>query len=98
MELTRQYRNASGFDIRIDVIQLVRRQNTIASKANTHTFARVIKIRSIYNTGVSDREVAEIEIIGDFDSLDGSAYSWAKWDSPSATLDMSDLPFIGDTV
>ena len=98
MELIRQYKNADGNDIRIDTIIMTRRQEPINSKANTHTFLREIKIRCIYNTSVSDREVAEIEIIGDFTSLDGSAYAWAEWDSPHAIVDMTDLPFVGDTV
>jgi len=98
MELVRQYRNAAGDDLRIDSIIMERRQVTSVSKATGHTFARQLSTRSVYNTSVSDRVVAEIEIIGDFNDIDGSAYSWASWNSPSTKCDMSDLPFIGDTV
>ena len=98
MELTRQYKNAAGDDIRIDVIQMRRKGNTIASAANTHTFIRDLKVRPIYNTSVSDRVVAEIEVIGDFTTMDGSGFAWASWESPAAKADMSDLPAVGDTV
>lgn len=98
MELVRQYKNASGYEIRIDTIFMVRRQNTIASNASTHTFYRQLKVRPVISTNVTDREVAEVEVIGDFDELDTTNFEWAKWSSPVATLDMSDLPFVGDTV
>ena len=100
MQLTRQYKNASGDDLRFDMITLDRKGNTIASKASTHTFKRNLKTQPLYNSNVANRVVAEIEIIGDFSSIETSSndYLWAKWDSPIATLDMSDLPGIGDTV
>lgn len=98
MELTRQYKNNAGDDLRIDVIQMIRKQNTIASKATTHTFKRIIKIRPVYNTSVADREVAEIEVIGDFTNFDTVNFAWATWDAPDGRVDMSDLPSVGDTI
>lgn len=100
MQVTRQYKNEAGDDIRIDMITLIRKGNTIASKATTHTFVRKVDKQPIYNNTIADRDVAEIEVIGDFDSIETSSgsFTWAKWTSPVATLDMSDLPSIGDTV
>lgn len=99
MQLTRQYKNAAGDDIRIDMINMECKGNTIASKAETHTFRRVLNTQPIYKTGAA-RVIAEIEVIGDFDSIETSSgdFQWAKWNSPAATLDMSDLPSVGDTI
>lgn len=98
MQVTRIYRNSAEYDLRIDSINMVRKQNTIASEASTHTFTRRLTTNNIYSTATSDRTVAEIEVIGDFDTIEGSSYAWAKWTSPQATVNMTDLPVVGDSV
>ena len=98
MEIVRQYKNASEEDLRIDEIQMTRKNNPISKDKNYHVFNRRLKTRMVY--GATDRVVAKIEIIGDFSSIETSSsnYTWAKWTSPEATCDMSDLPIVTDTI
>jgi len=98
MKLVRKYKNSSSDVLRIDTIHLENRGNTLVSKADTHTYKRRLHIEKIYDSGVSSRVVASIEVAGDFSEIDTSHFRWAKWNSPVATLDMSDLPIITGTV
>lgn len=98
MQVVRTYKNAAGDDLRYDIIVMERKGNTLASKAATHTFKRNLKTQVSHNSGVADRVVSEIELVGDFDEIDSSTYKWASWNSPIARVDMSDLPGLTDTV
>lgn len=97
---TRIYRNASAQDLRVDTIVMVRKGHVLVKDASEHTFSRDLRPLYLHNSGVADRVVAEIEIVGNFNDLEASTgnYLWATWNSPSARLNMSDLPIIGSTV
>jgi len=98
MEIVRQYKNASDEDLRVDQIRMIRRNNTISKDKANHVFQRDLKTQWFH--GPADRDVAVIEIVGDYNSIETSTgdFKWAKWTSPVGTCDMSDLPGIGDTI
>jgi hypothetical protein len=98
MELTRIYRNSNEDELRVDTIIMERRSNTISKNFQNHTFQRNLKTQFYF--GPADRVVADIQVIGDFTSIEQSSgnFMYAEWASPPGTCDMSDLPIIGDTV
>ena len=100
MEVTRQYKNVAEDLVRVDTIIMTRKQNAIAANISTHTFQRTVRVSLVHGTGLSDRTVAAVDIVGDYTEIEtySGNFTWAKWASPSATLDMSDLPGVGDTV
>jgi len=100
MEVVRQYKNAAEDLIRVDTIIMERKQDAIAADINTHTFQRILRISLVHGTGLSDRVVAAVDIIGDYTSIEvyTGSFTWAQWTSPPALVNMSDLPQVGDTV
>lgn len=99
MQLTRFYKNTEGADLRVDSIIMVERRGPASMiVTDGRTYIREINTTLFY--GVTDREIASIEMIGDFDSIETSSgsYSWVSWERPVLDLDLSDLPFVGETI
>jgi hypothetical protein len=99
MQLTRFYKNTDGADLRVDSITMVERKGPVSMVVTDgRTYIREIKTTLFY--GVADREITDIEVIGDFDSIETSSgsYSWASWERPSLDVDLSDLPYVGETI
>lgn len=98
-QLTRLYRNSDDEDLRIDKINAVPRfDNLITGSTGGQTYLREKTTTLIY--GSSNRTVSEIQVIGDFDSVETSSgnFVWVSWDKPSIDMDLSDLPFVGDEI
>ena len=103
LQLNRVYKNSAGEEIRIDVISLRRKRNRIVKVGLMETGAADVFVRDVnkMNMHVSaDRTVTSIELIGNYDTAETSSgdYLWASWTSPSARVDMSDLPAVGDSI
>lgn len=103
LQLNRIYKNSNSEEIRIDTISLVRKRNRVVkaglmTTAAADVFQREVKVLKLYVS--ANRTVSEIEVIGDFDTIEASSgnFTSAEWASPSARLDMSDLPIVGSTV
>lgn len=102
-EVTRIYRNSANNDLRIDTLYLSQKMDNIVVGANSstksgHVYQRELSVIKMYKD--TDRVVDSIELIGSFDYVEPSSgnFLYATWESPSAQLDMSDLPGLGDTV
>lgn len=103
LQVNRIYKNAAGEEIRIDTISLSRKRSRIVKADFMETGAADVFERSVNKLKLhvsADRTVTEIELIGDFDTVETSSgnFLWAAWDSPVARVNMSDLPAITDDV
>jgi thiamine pyrophosphokinase len=99
LQLTRFYKNTDGADLRVDTITLTEKYDNICVGANGgRVWVREVKKMNMYSA--TDREIATIEVFGDFDSVETStgSFIWASWNRPSVDLDMSDLPVVGETI
>lgn len=96
MQVTRSYYNASDDLLRTDTITMRRKGNTLVSKAQFHTFQRVLNSQLFY--GPASRAISYIEVSGDFDIIEASSGDFleCEWYSPSAFCNMSDLPQTGE--
>lgn len=100
MEILRQYKNSTEDLIRLDTIYMEAKQDVIATDKSSITYHRILKVQLVHGTGLTDRVVAAIDIIGDYDNIEiyTGNFLWAEWTSPSTIVHMSDLPIVGDTV
>jgi hypothetical protein len=98
MKVIRTYKNASGEVIRVDEINMNRKTNTLAADPQTHTFTPHVNKTNYH--GPASRDVASIDVCGDYDSIEGGTgnYDWASWTSPEALLNTTNLPSVGDTL
>lgn len=99
LSLTRIYKNGAGDTIRIDSIYMSPTTSSFTTGINRKTFYRRLQTNKILVSSGS-RTVASIEILTDCDTYEASSgnFTWVEWISPPCRCDMSDLPFVGETV
>lgn len=109
MWVTRTYYNSSSDLLRVDKLQLevsINSDNIVKYKGtgirDNMSVRRLLDTIPVHATGVA-RTVNEIEVTGNYDSLEVSSgnYAFAYWDRDDGTMlemDMTDLPIIGSTV
>lgn len=113
LQVNRIYKNTDGNELRTDIISLNRKRDNIVVAANKtnnsgYVYNRHVKTTYIHDNLVTDRDVASIQITGDYDEIDTNEdRAWVSWNLPTGEdnandkktrLNMSDLPGIGDTV
>ena len=98
LEIIRYYKNNGNDTLRVDTIHMERTNDPIARVMTEQTYAR--RLRVTQHHGPADRVIKTISMVGNYDTTETSSgnFLWATWTSPSAQVDMSDLPVVTDTL
>jgi hypothetical protein len=103
LEVTRIYKNATEDTLRVDKIQWTPTSNTLNTGTAMRTYSRRVYTSKLFQSNITDREVAIIQIITNADVIDTSSplnYQSVQWSRRAGTIEgnMSDLPIITNDV
>lgn len=100
----RIYRNSDNKVIALDDIAIVADTRRINPQQFHHS-ARKKYHRMLLHLGIGNREIAIIQMLGDYMEIDEASgdYEWAKWEATSdneneVEITFNDLPKLGDTL